>query len=237
MASEGSEVRLREAWLGCGPLYARRTLGNAEAWTAQQNREYAAAFEAQKRDIVAALARESAAAKKVRTDPIRRAPRPDSSDELFDCYWPIKELESRMQFNKGLISGLEQSRECSEALLEAAKREVAELQAQHAKLLLGFRPQFHHHLQRHGVNVFKREVADSDGEDSEARSEDEARSGDKDIASVQAPARKKAKCAPKKAGRADGRVESIDVDFWCWNLKYGLKILVEVNAHVHVRTA
>ena len=112
MASEGTkrsreagegEVRLREAWLGCGALYARRTLGNAEAWTPQQNLEYEAAFEAQRRDIEAALARESVPTRKRRESPWAGERRPDAADVVFDSFWPIKELEGGIQFKKGLI--------------------------------------------------------------------------------------------------------------------------------------
>ena len=252
MASEGGDVRLRAAWLGCGALYARRTLCNAAAWTAQQNREYETAFRVQQRDIETALTRESAPAKQRRTSPWTQR-RPDQQDVLFDHFWPIKELESGIQFKKGLISGLEQSRDRNESLLEASERELVELQAQHAKLMLKFRPQYHHHLQRHGMNVFKCEVENSEDEDSEVENGEDGGGEDEDGEVEDIKGRKRVKAAgthsgdrkrskakgtgkeTKKAGREDGRVECVGVDFWCLNLKNGLEILVEVD-YMHART-
>jgi len=49
----------RAEWIGYGVLWPRAMLQNAGAWGPQQNREYHAAYDAQKKDIEEAVAHET----------------------------------------------------------------------------------------------------------------------------------------------------------------------------------
>jgi len=153
----------RAEWIGDGPLDARMTLGNADAWTPTQNREYQAAFDAQRIDIETSIARESPSEKERRLGWCGESA-PDSAESVFDSYWPIKELEDAIQFEKGLIIGLEQARDRNENLLSESKLNVTEMQRQYAKLLEMFWiGDGEKHLRRNKVNVFMRTEVDAGG--------------------------------------------------------------------------
>jgi len=148
-------IFIRAPWIGYGDLWPRRCIINAGSWTAKQNREYEEAWLVQKSAMKHALKTETPEAKQMRLGWIG-ACAPNPADDVFDKCWSVKEIEKTMEFKKGLIYGLESSRDRNEEMLTKTKLELAVLSAQHAGLLERFYADDPEHLERKHLRIFTR---------------------------------------------------------------------------------
>lgn len=145
----------RAAWIGYGDLWPRLCIINAADWTTKQNQEYEEAWRVQKSAMEHALKVETPLAKKMRLGWIG-ACAPNSSDDVFDKCWSVKEIEKIMEFKKGVIYGLESSRERNEEMLATTKLELKTLSTQHVLLLEKCYADDPEHLDRKQLRVFIR---------------------------------------------------------------------------------
>ena len=149
----------RAEWIGYGVLWPRAMLQNAGAWGPQQNREYHAAYDAQKKDIEEAVAHETSEMKcrrigdaAVCTDYV-----PGPADDVFDAYLAIVEMQSKVFFQKGIIMALGMTRQCNDSVLEQSKQEFSVLKRKGKILLEEFWTMYPEHLERNGMCIFMRE--------------------------------------------------------------------------------
>jgi len=146
-------VYKRADWIGYGRLWPRYTLMNAGDWTPQQNREYQAAFDVQVYAIRTAQELETPDQYKSR----KQWPStvlPQTSEDVFDRYLPITNLEAAIQFQEGLIHGFQLCRDRPESMLEMALKEVVVLKEQHKRRIEAYWCEYPQHLIRHGKHVF-----------------------------------------------------------------------------------
>lgn len=154
MTSATTAIYQRAEWIGENRLWPRHTLVNAGGWTACQNREYQAAFDAQEAAIVRAIELETVAQRESRLHYScgACAPRPD--DDVFDQYFPIAEIEGAIKFKEGVVMAFHNSRDCMDSMLDEAIQDIKELKLEHAKLIEEFWVQYPQHLSRHNKHVF-----------------------------------------------------------------------------------
>ena len=149
----------RAEWIGYGVLWPRAMLHNASGWGPQMNREYQAAYDAQKCGIEDAIAQETPEMKRRRTE-CCGACAPNPCDDVFDAYLGIAEMQNSISFQKGAIMALEMNRHCNETHLAEAKKEFFVLQRQKEILLEKFWNKYPQHLERNGVRIFIKEDGD-----------------------------------------------------------------------------
>jgi len=151
------DVAFRRAqWIGYGVLWPRAMLQNAGAWGPQKNREYQAAFDAQKSDIEEAVAHETPEMKCRRMESCA-VPAPDPADGAFDAYLPIAEMQSKVFFEKGIIMALEMTRQCNDSHLVQSKQEFSVLKRKHEIMLEEFWTMYPQHLERNNMRIFMRD--------------------------------------------------------------------------------
>jgi hypothetical protein len=151
------DVAFRRAeWIGYGVLWPRSMLHNAGAWGPQKNREYQAAFDAQKSDIEEALAHETPEMKCRRMESCAVSA-PDPADGAFDAYLAIAEMQSKVFFQKGIIMALEMTRQCNDSHLVQSKQEFAVLKRKHEIMLEEFWTMYPQHLERNNMRIFMRD--------------------------------------------------------------------------------
>jgi len=158
MAVRVDPVYKRAEWLGYGRMWPRYTLMNAGGWTPQQNREYQAAFDAQEHAIRTAQELETPDQYKARKQ-WHSTVVPQTSEDVFDKYLPITNLEATIQFQEGLIQGFQLCRDRPESMLEMALKEVAVLKEQYRKRIEAYWCEYPQHLVRHGKHVFVKGMA------------------------------------------------------------------------------
>jgi len=154
------DVAFRRAeWIGYGVLWPRAMLKNAGVWSPQQNREYQAAFDAQKKDIEEAIAQETPEMKCSRMGDaaICTGYVPGAADDVFDAYLAIAEVQSKMFFHKGIIMGLGMARQSNDSMLEESKQVFSVLQRKKEVLLEEFWALYPEHLVRNSMRIFMRQ--------------------------------------------------------------------------------
>jgi len=154
------DVAFRRAeWIGYGVLWPRAMLKNAGAWSPQENREYQAAFDAQKKDIEEAIAQETPDMKcrRMRDAAICTRYVPGPADDVFDAYLAIAEVQSKVFYQKGMIMALGMARQPNDTLLEQSKQEFSVLKREKELLLEEFWTLYPEHLERNGMRIFKRQ--------------------------------------------------------------------------------
>jgi len=87
-------------------IWPRRVLLNAGTWSAEQKSEYDAAWEVQKQAILGALDLQ-----KDESNEICGQAAPNDANDTFDAYFPIAGLSAKIQYQKGLVIGLENGRD------------------------------------------------------------------------------------------------------------------------------
>jgi hypothetical protein len=123
----------RPDWIGTGDLFPISCVVNHH-WTSMQNLEYENAYKKQKVVIKCAIKNEKNTAKQARLDwDGMISPNPENL--VLDKIWKLKEVEKKIQFKKGLICGLEISRESNDSLWELSKSEVVLLEVEQIKIL------------------------------------------------------------------------------------------------------
>ena len=144
-----SKTHERAFWIGPHMIWPRRVLLNAGTWSAEQKSDYDAAWEVQKQAILGALDLQ-----KDESNEICGQAAPNDANDTFDAYFPIAGLSAKIQYQKGLVIGLENGRDRNEGMLEEAKKNIIDMELDLIKMQEGFETEYPEHLERNKQYIF-----------------------------------------------------------------------------------
>ena len=153
MDTEPSTTYKRAFWIGRHMIWPRRVLLNAGTWSAEKKSEYDAAWEVQKQAILKGLALQTDESVRLEKEKYGQAA-PNYTDITFDAYFPIAELSAKIQYQTGLVMGLENGRDRNEGMLQQAKHTIKRMESELIDMQEDFVTKYPEHLQRNNHHIF-----------------------------------------------------------------------------------
>jgi len=153
MDKEPSTAYKRAFWIGPHMIWPRNVLLNAGTWSAEKKSEYDAAWEVQKQAILKGLALQTDESVRLEKEKYGQAA-PNYGDLAFDAYFPIAELSAKIQYQKGLVIGLENGRDRNEGMLQEAKQNTKHMELELIEMQEDFATNYPEHLERNNQHIF-----------------------------------------------------------------------------------
>jgi hypothetical protein len=153
MDKSSSTVYKRALWIGHDMIWPRCVLLNAGKWNYKQKCEYDAAWAVQRQAILKGLANQTNESVRIKEEKVGQCA-PDYTKMVFDAYFPIAELSGKIQYEKGVVMGLENGRDRNEAMLETSKLRIEQMQENLTKMQEDFVKSYPHHLERNNRHFF-----------------------------------------------------------------------------------
>jgi len=79
---------------------------------------------------------------------------PKYTNLVFDAYFPIDELSGKIQYETGVVMGLENGRNRNEAMLENSKLKIKHVQEKLIEMQEDFVKHYPEHLERNNQHIF-----------------------------------------------------------------------------------
>jgi hypothetical protein len=153
MDTSSSTIYKRACWIGPDIIWPRCVLLNAGKWTYQQKREYDTAWAVQRQAILNGLARQTNESVELEKGRVGQCA-PNYENQMFDAYFSIAELSNKIQFEKGVVMGLENGRDRNEAMLETSKSKIERMQENLIQVQEDFVKSYPKHLERNNQHFF-----------------------------------------------------------------------------------
>jgi len=119
----------------------------------KKNSEYDAAWEVQKEVILKGLALQTDESVRLEKEKYGQAA-PNYTNLTFDAYFPIAELFAEIQYQKGLVIGLENGRDRNEGMLHEAKHNIKHIELELIEIQENCVMKCPEHLERNNQHIF-----------------------------------------------------------------------------------